>query len=91
MATETCVFENGSSRLLSEPEELRILQLSLTGHAFPTPLICLAITVHSALPPTCGAQRTGHPIPVEALQMLCKEEGLLPTSHGTYSCLYTRT
>lgn len=39
-----------------QSEELRILQLSLTGHAFPTPLIRLAIPVHPALPPTCGAR-----------------------------------
>lgn len=88
VATETCVFENGSSHLPSVSEEPWILQLSLTGHvSYGFDAYC-----HS-YPPHCPllhlrhvVLRTGHPIPVEASQMHCKEEGLLPMSYRINSC-----
>ena len=58
LTTETYGFENGSSHLPLESEELGVLQLPLTHHACPAALIHLAIPVlpaDPALPPTCGA------------------------------------
>lgn len=78
LATETCVFENGSSHLPSESEELRILQLPLTGHTFPTALICLAIPVRPAAPCSASDMRCselGTPFQLRSCKCIAKRKG----------------
>ena len=86
LATETCAFENGSSHLPSESEELWILQLPLTGHTFPTALIGLANPICPAAP--CSASNMwcselGTPFQLRPCKCIPKRKGCFPCPTGS--------